>query len=204
MQTFVIPPIQLFLFIFIRYKTKNDRFLQHFESQQEKSFNRISEKNKEVYDLSNNVPTSQSVFEKRLASASANKKVEDDLQSMDSLDIFTSCNPDEYNYLWNNLSAGLVANSEFTSDFSIAELRHYFESRRFYIIASGLSDDKIVIFLLAQRKGIRCLVKISIDMKKYNILQKLKSENPKLNHSFLKSLNLQNFIVSSQDFNNET
>ncbi len=200
----MIPPIELFCSFSSDFTHKNDRFLQHFESRKEHSITRISEKDNEDYDLSYDVPTSQSVFEKRLASASADEKVEDDLQSMDSLDIFASCNPDEYNHLWNDLSAGLCAKSEFTSGFSIEELRLYFESRRFYTIASGLSNNNIVIFLLGQRRGVRCLVKISIDMKKYNIFQELKSENPELNHFFLKSLNLQNFIASLQGFINRT
>ena len=162
------------------------------------------DKNSSDYDLSNNIQTSQNVFERRILAASPPLTPiihntcfqqpltpESDLTESFDLDMSVTCNPEDFSAAWKCLPEGTRISCTTEKTPLMTECHDHFESHRFFVIASGVvSDGTIKLFLVAQSEGKRCLGEVTFDPIGRELYMHIKAENAGMIPSFVQRLYL--------------
>lgn len=144
-------------------------------------------RNNSDYDL-RHPATSQSLFQARLTGAWSN--------SRDMLEESVSCTPQQYQSEWKSLPPGSEVSHRVDCLPSLSDCHRYFHARRFHVVASGSTRAKMTLYLIAQRRPdrsmlrsdvARCLVEITLGSGRVNAEVRCREEEVR---SFLVALDL--------------
>lgn len=96
--------------------------------------------------------------------------------------ITFQCSPSQFASCWQILPGEkTIIFHGTTKEPTRNECHSYFESRRFYIVASGFVDGGMMkIYAVAQRMGAQCLCKLIFDPNKQILHLKVKADDPSL------------------------
>lgn len=170
---------------------------------------------KESYDLQHNISTSQSLFESRISAASTPSFPSPMLSPAAAsvhLDDAPYCSSREFKSQWANLARGTLVSCKMEKTApSLSDCHKHFQSRRFYVMASGVvGSETTKLFLLAQRrttqtsnrsthsspKGLvtRCLCEIAFDSIRNQMTAEVRCEDKRQIPFFVSALGLKDLI----------
>ena len=94
------------------------------------------------------------------------------------LDCFDQYDPEDFSKRWKTLKKSIRFEYHVSTALSMEQCHSYFVSKRFHVVASGITRDlEMKFFLVAKKKGEICLSQVTIDLSTMKATLYLKSQD---------------------------
>lgn len=126
------------------------------------------------------------------------------------LDTNVNCSPDEFQRAWYHIPKGISVLYHIENQISLFDFHNYFQSKRFYVVASGVVGEQTKLYLVAQRRTrrpilgnqsprsqtlTRCFVEVSSNSNSLELSVEIRCRHDDQAHFFLNSLKLDDLCV---------
>lgn len=126
------------------------------------------------------------------------------------LDTNVNCSPYEFQTAWHHLPKGISVLYQIENQISLFDFHNYFQSKRFYVVASGIIGEQAKLYLVAQRRTrrpllgnqspisqtlTRCFVEVSSNSNSLELSVEIRCRHVDQAHFFLNSLKLDDLCV---------
>ena len=146
------------------------------------------------YDFSTNqIRTTQSLFESRLSAASPVLSP----TALSQLDLNVVCSPKEFRRQWTHLPRGTMVSLRINENSipTLSACHLHFQKRRFHVVASGLKGQETKVYLLAQKETTtRCLVEVIFNSGSNEMSAEVRCQDKRLQAFFMGALALKDLI----------
>ncbi len=132
-------------------------------------------------------------------------------ESSFDLDTNVSCSPDGFQTAWQHLSRGISAVYQMGHPVSLFDFHNHFQSKRFFVVASGVVGEQTKLYLVAQRRFrlatlgnqlprsqilTRCLVEVCSNSTSLKLSVEIRCRHMYQAQIFLKYLKLDDLCVA--------